>query len=139
MKKKYFIFILVLGSLVSCQRKHTHVAKILENNCFWDFLDPKQSNYIHDGYRFKKKWECQRFYYRFINQRRTDSVIWYDKDDNIVPNTWEVIGDTILKAQGFPMKIIRYNNDSIVIKLESRNDTAFLIRNCKTVSRSKHF
>jgi len=101
--------------------------------------DPKQSAEIHDGHRFKKKQVCERFYYRFKDQKRTDTVIWYDEEDIIVPKTWEMIGDTILKVQGLTMRILRFNSDSVKLRFAAENDTVFLIRNCKTVSKSKHF
>jgi hypothetical protein len=130
--------ILSFAEHLSCYKDQIHLKKTLETSCFWDYLNKKESKSINSGYKFKNN-ECQYFEYNFINRKRTDSVSLFYEGDQILPKTWAVKGDTALDVQGFLMKILNYNDDTVTMKLYNSHDTVYLFRNCKTISKSKYW
>ena len=122
-----------------CNKEKEKLNRILENGCFWDFWDRKETLLPNSGYKFKSNGECQYFEYKFQNQKRTDTLTIFKEEDVFRDKVWTVIGDTILVAQGFKSKIIKFNKDTIVGKYINSLDTFLLIRNCKVVSLSKYW
>ena len=111
--------------------KEPKLKDILVNNCYWDVLDKRYANIVNTCFKFNEGGDCQYFNYSFFNRQRTDSVYLYDDDDNIRSHTWELKDDSLF-IRGHKFKVLRYMTDSVYLKLNSSNDTVFLIKNCKT-------
>lgn len=142
MKQKAFvttILAILCLSQINCRNDKKSLQSILEGKCFWDYWDKNETQSISSGYKFRDSGQCYYFEYSFKNDRRSDSVDLFYEGDQILPKTWSIIGDSILIVQEFPMRVLTFNSDTVFLAQKGRKDTIYLIKNCKTVSKSKYF
>ena len=109
------------------------LENILKSDCFWDRTGDKQViGGLNSCYRFLPDGQCYFYFYNFKNRKLTGSVFRYDDDDVIVPNTWSVVGDTLLIARNTHYKVLSFVKDSITVE-GYLNDTMVFRKNCRTV------
>jgi hypothetical protein len=107
------------------------IRNILTVDCYWDILRIAEPHPINSCYKFNSGGDCNFYYYNFYNKQRTDSVFLYDDDDVVVPNKWNIKGDSILSIRNIDYFILNYNSDSVYLHIKNR-DTVILVKNCKT-------
>lgn len=120
-------FIVVLSS---CCIKKEEIQSILVTNCYWDILDKASPHPINSCYKFNENGSCKFYYYHFYDRRRTDSVFLFDDGDNIIPDKWSLIKDSIL-IRSNTYYVIKYSSDSVFL-ITPKLDTMVLIKNCTT-------
>lgn len=123
----------ILG-LFSCKNsQNPNLSDLLKSECFWDLTENKEViGGLNSCYRFLPDGRCYYYYYNFYNRKRTDSVFRYDAGDVIVPDTWSVIGDTILMARSAQYRILSFGKEAVIVK-GYMNDTIVLRKNCRTI------
>jgi hypothetical protein len=123
------ILLLNLILFSSCKNsKQLSLVNVLKSECFWDRTGDNQViGGLNSCYRFLPNGKCYFYYYNFYNKRITDSVYKYDDGDNILPDTWSVVGDTLLIATGAHYRVLNFCKDSVVVGL--RYDTITFIKN----------
>jgi hypothetical protein len=126
--------ILATVYLFSCKQSYSvSLENTLKSNCFWDITEDKQViGGLNSCYRFLPDGQCYFYYYYFINKSLTRSVFRYDDDDIIVPDTWAVIGDSLLIARGTQYTVLAFSKDSIIVE-GYLNDTLIFRKNCQTM------
>jgi|JRYE01.1.fsa_nt_gb hypothetical protein len=125
--------------LFSCKnKKGLRLETVLQNKCAWDVIFLKQDSIPRYCLRFKSKGLCYYFKYVFNKRNKTDSVVHYNDGDNIMPNTWEVQGDSILFIRGQKVYVSRITQDSIYLNDKVRL-SVILVKNCFIKSKSEYW
>lgn len=114
---------------ISCQVKREKIEDILVNKCYWDVLYKGSIHPVNTCFNFTESGECHYFYHIFSNGIRTDSVYSANDGDNIFPNTWQVVNDSII-IRSTSYHILDFNQDSIFLTATG-SDLITLIKNCK--------
>ena len=130
MKIKMFIALCLVVVFLSYCNQRKELRDFLSVNCYWDILDIGSVHPVNSCYKFNKDGRCNFYYYNFFDKKKTDSVYLYDDGDVVIPNTWNLIKDSIvIRANKY--HVIRYNADSLFLTA-TEADTMVLIKNCKT-------
>lgn len=129
MKNIFILFPAAMIFLISCNNSKELERILTDNNCYWDILEKDSPDPINSCYKFTSNGDCFYYYYNFYDKKRTDSVYRYEDDDNIIPYTWSIVGDSI-QIREIKYKVDRFNSDSVF--LTSRVYKTILIKNCST-------
>lgn len=134
MKNSFILFPAAMIFLISCNSSKDLERILTGNNCYWDIYRPNLPHPINSCYKFTSNRDCFYYYYNFYDKKRTDSVYRYEDDDNIIPYTWSIVGDSI-NIRGINHKIDKFSSDSVF--LTSRVYKTILIKNCSTRHHKK--
>lgn len=120
MKKIIIIFITVF---FSCNKRSHYNHLIVEgDSTFWNYYK-NQSQIPSDCYLFKKNGECIRYFYT-----KYDSLFRFSDEDVEYPNTWQILGDSIIEIRGFKRRILYITSDSMKLLNPKLNDTLIFKR-----------
>lgn len=134
MKNSFILFPAAMIFLISCNNSKELERILTDNSCYWDILEKDSPAPINSCYMFASDGDCFYYYYNFYDKKRTDSVYRYEDDDNIIPYTWSIVGDSI-NIRGINHKIDKFRSDSVF--LTSRVYKTILIKNCSTRHHKK--
>jgi hypothetical protein len=129
MRSETIVFLLIILLFYSCEGKKEKIENILSNRCYWDVVDKGSIHPVNSCFNFTESGECHYFYYIFRNRIRTDSIFSANDGDNVFPNTWKVVKDSII-IRSVSYHILEYNQDSIFLTATG-TDLLTLIKNCK--------
>jgi len=110
MAKRIYSFVLLsLLGLGAC-RQSPRIEEVLtaKNGQFWDMQYADRP--VHYAYRFYTNGKCFRY---VLNRNGTLSL--YDGDDIVLPNKWNVAGDTLM-LDALPLYVARFTADSVFLK-----------------------
>lgn len=120
---KKFIVMVITIFFSSCGRKVNYNNLIVySDSAYWDYYD-NQTKIPIGSYLFKKNGECIRYFYT-----KYDSFFRYNDEDVVRPNTWVILGDSILKIRGLDRRIISITSDSMELLNPKLNDTLIFRR-----------
>lgn len=137
---KILIVMMAMTSLLlfnGCNSDHK-LKKILQSDCVWDVFYFPEDSISRYCFKFKQQGVCNYFRYVFTKRIKTDSVVLYNDDDNILPNTWKIENDSVAYIRGNKVKIIKYSKDSIFLEF-GLNESGLLIKNCRVKSNSEYW
>ncbi|MGB3005184.1 MAG: hypothetical protein WBC06_01660 [Chitinophagaceae bacterium] len=136
--KNFFVlinktFLLIFSILLfSCNEKKSLSNVLTKGDCFWDIYDKRYTLEANTCFKFYSDNKCEYFSYEYGSmQKRMNKVHRYNEDDNIMPDTWKIKGDT-LEVRTSLLNIISYNQDTILLRYISSPDTIILSKNCTT-------
>lgn len=120
--------------LISCKKKQKlNLADVLKSDCLWDRTgESGVIGGLNSDYKFLPNGQCFFYYYKFRNQIKSDSAYKFEDTDIILPNSWSVVGDSLLTVREIKFNVLDFAKDSVLV-VGNMNDTMVLRKNCKTI------
>ncbi len=123
----YFLGIMVYFS--SCNGVKSYSNMVVSNDStYWDYYNPRKK-IVTDCYLFKDNGECLRYIYT-----KEGKLLRFDDDDVIVPDTWKILGDTIISIRGLELQILSITSDSMILENQF-HDTLLFKKNLEQLKK----
>ena len=120
----FFLILLILNfCFFSCNRNNDKEKKLTNGSIkYWNEYDQNFSHRI-GAISFDKEHKCKSYVYNKKGELR----LFYSDDIVYSVSTWSFVNDSTLLIEGFYKKILKLNNDTIVLQNAKTGDSTLLI------------